>query len=124
MNHHGKQINHGLLQRRSKDYNSPDTTCCDTWPQGFKTFILNLDKHEVLTARKYLNKQNKWDFKVKTSKPDIYPANKCKHTNTYCHFNIYEQDKGGRALSPFFGPLQKPKYESYRTTISSRCFIS
>ena len=32
--------------------------------------------------------------------------------------------KGGRALSPFFGPLQKPKYESYRTTISSRCFIS
>ena len=33
-------------------------------------------------------------------------------------------DKGGRALSPFFGPLQKPKYESYRTTISSRCFIS
>ena len=32
--------------------------------------------------------------------------------------------KGGRALSPFFGPLQKPKYESYRTTISYRCFIS
>ena len=32
--------------------------------------------------------------------------------------------KGGRALSPFFGPPQKPKYESYRTTISSRCFIS
>ena len=32
--------------------------------------------------------------------------------------------KGGRALSPFFGPLQKPKYESYRTTSSSRCFIS
>ena len=32
--------------------------------------------------------------------------------------------KGGRALSPFFGPLQKPKYESYRTAISSRCFIS
>ena len=25
-------------------------------------------------------------------------------------------NKGGRALSPFFGPLQKPKYESYRTT--------
>ena len=33
-------------------------------------------------------------------------------------------DKGGRALSPFSGPLQKPKYESYRATISSRCFIS
>ena len=32
--------------------------------------------------------------------------------------------KGGRALSPFFGPLQKPKYESYSTTISSWCFIS
>ena len=30
----------------------------------------------------------------------------------------------GRALSPFFDPLQKPKYESYRTTISSRRFIS
>ena len=33
-------------------------------------------------------------------------------------------EKGGRALSPFFGPIQKPKYESYCTTISSRCFIS
>ena len=32
--------------------------------------------------------------------------------------------KGGRALSPFFGPLRKQKYESYCTTISSRCFIS
>ena len=33
-------------------------------------------------------------------------------------------NKGGRALSPFFGPLQKPKYESYGTTIFSRCFSS
>ena len=32
--------------------------------------------------------------------------------------------KGGRVLSPFFGPLRKQKYESYCTTISSRCFIS
>ena len=32
--------------------------------------------------------------------------------------------KGGRALSPFFGPLQKPKYQSCLTTISSSCLIS
>ena len=38
--------------------------------------------------------------------------------------NCDPRDKGGRALSLFFGPLQTPKYESYRTIISSRCFIS
>ena len=46
---------------------------------------------------------------------------------SYINFIIIHQVYifiGGRALSPFFGPLQKPKYESYRTTISSRCFIS
>ena len=30
----------------------------------------------------------------------------------------------GTCVKPDFGPLQKPKYESYRTKISSRCFIS
>ena len=41
------------------------------------------------------------------------------------HATAPGKNKGGRALSPFFGPLQKQKYESYRATISSiKCFIS
>ena len=31
--------------------------------------------------------------------------------------------KGGRALSPFFGPPRKPKIKSYFTTFSLDCFI-
>ena len=34
------------------------------------------------------------------------------------------QCQRGTCVKPVFWPLQKPNYESYRTTFSSRCFIS
>ena len=43
-----------------------------------------------------------------------------KHSFPLSKESLHER---GTCVKPVFSPLQKPKYESYHTTISSRCFI-
>ena len=43
--------------------------------------------------------------------------------NNICFQNNFKSDKGGRALSPYFGPHRKPKIKTSFTTLSLDCFI-
>ena len=80
-------------------------------------FDVSLSKYIRCTFRMLVPRKDYFSLRIKHLKLDfvsIIIIDKVESTDC----------KGGRALSPFFGPLQKPKYESYRTTISSTYFIS